>query len=246
MFSVTKSRGIRVGFPDKGEEDRESSSPDGTTGGAPGPFRRLWWRVAGAAGAPLRRCHLLFLVCLPAFLPVWACRDDDPTGVSAGPAPTPSEFRDWDAWLELNARSLSSLDSEDFSDLQFLKAVIGDARLVQLGESGHGVAEFDRVKVRLIKFLHQEMGFDVIAFESSIYECFQADRGADTLSAEKLMTTCIYPVWHTREVVPPWIRSSVPVRQWGTSYLLMVPRDQYDGILFIETVSPPNYVTAIR
>jgi erythromycin esterase-like protein len=44
------------------------------------------------------------------------------------------------------------------------------------------VAEFTTAKVRLIKYLHQEMGFDVIAFESGLYECFQADRGGDTLT----------------------------------------------------------------
>ncbi len=52
--------------------------------------------------------------------------------------------------------------------LQFFKAVLKDRRLVQLGESGHGVAEFNHAKVRLIKFLHQQMGFDVIAFESGL------------------------------------------------------------------------------
>ena len=35
--------------------------------------------------------------------------------------------------------------------------------------------EFNHAKVRLIKFLHQQMGFDVIAFESGLFECFNAD-----------------------------------------------------------------------
>ena len=41
--------------------------------------------------------------------------------------------------------------------------------------AGHGVREFSQTKVRLIKFLHQELGFSVIAFESSLFECFMAD-----------------------------------------------------------------------
>lgn len=36
-----------------------------------------------------------------------------------------------------------------------------------LGEASHGVAESNWAKVRLIKFLHQQLGFDVVAFESS-------------------------------------------------------------------------------
>jgi erythromycin esterase len=105
-------------------------------------------------------------------------------------------------WLRENAKPLSSLDSDDYADLQFLKEVIGESRIVQLGESGHGVAEFNRAKVRLIKFLHQEMGFEVVAFESSLFECFLADRNAESLSSVDLMKECLYPVWHTWEVVP--------------------------------------------
>ena len=47
---------------------------------------------------------------------------------------------------------------------------------MQLGESGHGVREFNLAKVRLIRFLHEEMGFDVLAFESGLFECWQAER----------------------------------------------------------------------
>ena len=129
---------------------------------------------------------------------------DDPTGTTitpsdttgANPPPTP------DPWLAEHGYALSSLTSDDFSDLQFLKEVIGERRIVQLGESGHGVAEFNQAKVRLIRFFHEEMGFDVIAFESDLFACFRSDRAADALSATELMRSCIYRVWHTHEVVP--------------------------------------------
>jgi erythromycin esterase len=90
----------------------------------------------------------------------------------------------------------------NFDDLQFLKNAIGERRLVQLGESGHGVAEFDSLKVRLIRFLHQQMGFDVIAFESGLYECHRADELVDSLGADSLMRNCIFGVWHADETVP--------------------------------------------
>ena len=129
---------------------------------------------------------------------------DGPTG----PKDTPSDTAGGDppvlqdVWLTANAHAISSLTSEDFSDLDFFKEIIGDRRIVQLGESGHGVAEFNQAKVRLIRFFHQEMGFDVIAFESDLYSCFQADRGADALTAEVFMYHCPYGVWHTYEVLP--------------------------------------------
>ncbi|MFG1691048.1 erythromycin esterase family protein [Gemmatimonadota bacterium] len=128
---------------------------------------------------------------------------DNPTGTiitpsdtTGAPPPTP------DPWLAEHGHRLASLTSDDFKDLQFLKEVIGDRRIVQLGESGHGVAEFNRAKVRLIRFFHEEMDFDVIAFESDLFACFHADRSADGLSAKEVMQSCIYGVWHTSEVVP--------------------------------------------
>ena len=75
------------------------------------------------------------------------------------------------AWLEENVIAMRSVspDDEDFSDLQPLKQVIGDSRIVMLGEQSHGDGTTYLAKSRLVKFLHQEMDFDVLAFESNMY-----------------------------------------------------------------------------
>ena len=76
------------------------------------------------------------------------------------------------AWLREHAvevRSIAPLD-EDFSDLAPLAAAIGGARVVQLGEASHGDgASFD-AKARLVRFLHQQMGFDALAWESGFFD----------------------------------------------------------------------------
>ena len=114
----------------------------------------------------------------------------------------------WTAWARANHHAIASVrqfDGDTFADLQFFKTVLRDRRIVQLGESGHGVAEFNHAKVRLIKFLHQQMGFDVIAFESGLYECYAANNAvvrAPDMSALTLMRSCIFGVWHTDEVLP--------------------------------------------
>ncbi|MCP4216355.1 MAG: erythromycin esterase family protein [bacterium] len=102
-------------------------------------------------------------------------------------------------WVRENAEPILSLTSDNYDDLQFLKPLLESKRIVQLGESGHGVKEFNMMKVRLIKFLHREMGYDIIAFESGIFECFNANRNIPTLTAERIMRNSIFPVWHTRE-----------------------------------------------
>jgi len=105
------------------------------------------------------------------------------------------------AWMLANHETVRSLTSEEFCDLEFLAPILEGKTLVQLGESGHGVGEFDQAKVRLIKYLHEELGFDVIAFESSVYECFKAGREAGTLSAANVMFNSIFGVWHAEETL---------------------------------------------
>lgn len=80
------------------------------------------------------------------------------------------------AWLRKNAIPVRSVDSteEDFSDLLPLKKVIGSAQVVMLGEQTHVDGATYLGKTRLVKFLHREMGFDVIAFESGFYDVARA------------------------------------------------------------------------
>lgn len=59
----------------------------------------------------------------------------------------------------------------DFSDLRELKSAIGNSRIVLLGEQTHGEGSTFLAKTRLIKMLHEQMGFEVLAFESGLYDC---------------------------------------------------------------------------
>jgi len=80
------------------------------------------------------------------------------------------------AWLKEHAIPLQSIDpkEEDFSDLEPLRQAIGEARIVQLGEQTHSDGSTFLAKTRLIKFLHQKMGYEVLAFESGLYDCRKA------------------------------------------------------------------------
>jgi erythromycin esterase len=79
-------------------------------------------------------------------------------------------------WLKENAihvRSINPAD-EDFSDFQMLKKWIGNAQVVSIGEPIHQLGSVNHAKARLIKFLHQQMGFDMIAIESGMYDLAKA------------------------------------------------------------------------
>jgi len=62
-------------------------------------------------------------------------------------------------------RSIAPNDS-DYTDLEPIAKAIGDARIVMLGEMDNGDGETIRAKTRLVQYLHQKLGFTVLAFES--------------------------------------------------------------------------------
>src|SRR6266699_3115844 len=72
------------------------------------------------------------------------------------------------AWLADHAIRMRTLDAseDDFGDLEPLRATLKGVRVVMLGEQSHGDGTAFVAKTRLIRFLHERMGFDVLAFES--------------------------------------------------------------------------------
>jgi erythromycin esterase len=74
-------------------------------------------------------------------------------------------------WLRQNAVEIRSIDPQDtdFSDLQSLRSSLEGVRLVLLTEADHRSGSDFLAKSRLVKFLHQELGFDVLAFDAPIY-----------------------------------------------------------------------------
>src|SRR3989337_1173277 len=84
---------------------------------------------------------------------------------AAAPPPSADELQRWIAERAVTVRTIDAAD-EDFRDLEPLIDAIGSAHVVQLGEPSHGSGGSFAAKVRLVKFLHQRMGFDVLAWES--------------------------------------------------------------------------------
>jgi erythromycin esterase len=100
-------------------------------------------------------------------------------------------------------RTLEPAD-EDFSDLAPLAEAIGAARIVQLGESTHGSGATFAAKARMVRFLHREMGFDVLAWESGLYDVRVVNDalrpGADPAEAARLG---VFGIWAASEEVLP-------------------------------------------
>ena len=64
--------------------------------------------------------------------------------------------------------------NEDYQGYEQLKGVLDGKDIVFLGEQSHGEKTVYETKLKLIKYLHEEMGYNILAFEASFFECHVA------------------------------------------------------------------------
>ncbi len=100
-------------------------------------------------------------------------------------------------WLREYAVQIKSIEPNDanFSDLEPLKKILAGSKIVMLGEHSHGDGNIFLAKTRLIKFLHQEMNFDVIAFEASLYGCSKVWQEIQGGNDVDLIGKGLYKMW---------------------------------------------------
>ncbi len=133
-------------------------------------------------------------------------------------------------WLRQNSMPIEHTEAENgFSDLQPLKKILKDVKIVGLGENTHGTREFFQVKHRLLEFLVKEMGFQAFAIETGYAGCVPINEYVlhGKGDRETVLTGQNYVVWDTEEmsVLIDWMRDynkSVPdkkkVRFYGLDY----------------------------
>ena len=101
-------------------------------------------------------------------------------------------------WLKSNSQSLHSIDPKDenFEDLEFLIPILEGKNIIMLGEEAHSFAHTFAAKTRFVKFLHQRLGFNVLAFEINGFPLFEARQEIKKVS-DKLspIQTRLYPFW---------------------------------------------------
>jgi hypothetical protein len=109
----------------------------------------------------MRSLVVLALIAAPAFLSA-----QPPASVSI------TDKVDWFAHNSITLRSIDPRD-QDFADLRPLAQAIGSARIVLLG--GPDKPNTVDAKDRLVRFLHQEMGFDILAGDVPLADAEELD-----------------------------------------------------------------------
>lgn len=93
-------------------------------------------------------------------------------------------------WTSCKAQNLSDANIlftnnlKDFKEISAFKETLKDVEIIALGENTHGLGQVFKVKTDLVKFLHQQLGFNLVLFESGFGDGALAWEKFDSLSAE--------------------------------------------------------------
>ena len=89
----------------------------------------------------------------------------------AGSAQAQSRFGPIQSFVQQQTKPIASIDPAfgDDTDLVAVGQAIGDARVVMLGEQDHGDGATFQAKTRLVKYLHEQKGFNVLVLEDDFF-----------------------------------------------------------------------------
>lgn len=80
-----------------------------------------------------------------------------------------------------------------------LSEAIKHKKIVALGENLHGVKEYNSTKLELIKYLHEVLGFNVLAIESDVAKNYYGNLNKSAISDTTFLKELFTPPWHTEE-----------------------------------------------
>lgn len=115
------------------------------------------------------------------------------------------------AWVGANAVELKTCEAGNgFEDLARLREMVGDARIVSLGEPTHGTREAFQLKHRLMEYLATEMGFRVFSIEANMPESYKLNEYVleGKGDPKQLIGGMYFWTWNTEEVLAmvEWMR----------------------------------------
>lgn len=118
------------------------------------------------------------------------------------------------------------------ANFSFLQTILKDKRIVLLGEQSHEEGAVCEAKVRLVRFLHEEMGFGMLSMESGLFDNDRAGQQLATTSYENSsLRESIFPIWSETKEFQPLIRY-LHEQAAGAHPLLLTGFDCQEGTIF--------------
>lgn len=62
-----------------------------------------------------------------------------------------------------------SFENAQFNELDFLKEDLSNVKIIALGEAAHDMGKTYTAKIKIVKYLHEKLNFNILAFESPLY-----------------------------------------------------------------------------
>ncbi|MCA8953713.1 MAG: erythromycin esterase family protein [Planctomycetes bacterium] len=115
-------------------------------------------------------------------------------------------------WADRHAVPLATTDpTAPLDDLAALAPVVADARIVMVGESTHGSSELFALRHRIIRWLVEERGFAVVAFEDHAAPCRAIQDYVETGNGDPVtLVDNLFGVWARQETLAfvRWLRAT--------------------------------------
>ncbi len=107
-------------------------------------------------------------------------------------------------WIRSHAIALHTVEAgHGFEDMRQIARVVGDSRIVALGEATHGTREFFQLKHRILEFLASQKGFTIFSIEANMPEAYRLNDFVLNGKGDpkQLLKGVYFWTWDTEEVL---------------------------------------------
>jgi erythromycin esterase-like protein len=95
-----------------------------------------------------------------------------------------------------NPKYITLSENPKVEDFSFLKAELKNVQVILLGEKSHFDGNVFETKTEIVKYLHNELGFNTIAFESGVYDVWKAQQNINNgANVKEAFEKSLFQIW---------------------------------------------------